>query len=181
MKMKKMRKHICLAVAALLLMSAVNIKGVLAYFTTFADTSGGVELDLGFTKTTITEEKGSGNQHKKITLTNNGNYECYVRLKTITGASYTNIIIDSEPVVDEVELVNWSEKQSDGYYYYGKKLAPGESTTQLYLGFDFTNLTQKDFNVIVIQECTPVLYDTDGNLTFNWAASADVSQVITEQ
>lgn len=180
MKMKKIRKHICLVFAALLLMSAVNIKGVLAYFTAYADTSGGVELDLGFTKTTITEEKGSGDEHKKITLTNNGNYECYVRLKTITGSAYINGITDSEPKVDGEELKNWSEKQSDGYYYYREKLAPGASTTQLYLGFDFTNLTQKDFNVIVIQECTPVLYDADGNQTYDWTASADVSQVITE-
>ena len=40
---------------------------------------------------------------------------------------------------------------------------------------DSTGLDQ-DFNVIVVQECTPVLYDENGNPYADWNAVADSTE-----
>ncbi len=54
----------------------------------------------------------------------------------------------------------------DGFYYYQKILNAGETTTDLNIHINgvSTDVDEEDFNVVVVYECTRVLYDEEGNL-----------------
>ena len=164
--MKKMnRKTICLAVAALLLVGGLTVGNAMAYFTAFDTASGAVELDLGFTETIPNETVE--NRTKTITVTNNGDYDCYVRLKALTGAKYDGCL--------EYTGADWSNEGE--YYYYDGILAPGASTSEIVIDInDAFELADSDFNVIIIQECSPVHYDSEGNPEADWDATAIINE-----
>lgn len=164
--MKRMnKKSICLAVAALLLVSSLAVGSAIAYFTAIDKAAGAVELDLGFTEAIPNEVVQ--NRTKTITITNNGNYDCYVRLRALTGNKYDGCL--------KYEGADWT---NDGdYYYYGKILNPGAATSEIVIDIKETfDMADSDFNVIVIQECTPVLYDADGNPKADWDVTAIVNE-----
>lgn len=171
MKKKMSKKTICLKMAAMALVAGLSINSVMAYFTTYATAEGGVVLDLGFTKTEIDEKVVDG--RKEIVLENTGDYDCYVRLKALTGDAYKESLMYSEPD----NAGKWTPGV-DGYYEYSEILAPGESSSQINVSFAFPEENPTDFNVIIIQECTPVLYDENGEAYADWDAIADVSQSI---
>jgi len=167
-------RTICLTAAALILASGLTVGSAMAYFTTYVTGSGGVELKLGAVKTEIDEKVVNGK--KELTLTNTGNLDCYVRLKALTGDAYKNGIAYSEPGGEG----KWTPGvASEGYYYYADIIEPGGSTTQLDVSFVFpTGEEPEDFNVIIIQECTPVLYDNNGTPYADWSVKADISQTV---
>ena len=169
---KNTLRSICLAAAALTLTAGVAVGGVMAYFTTYVTAKGGYTVELGFTRTEMEEEVEYG--RKVITLTNTGEQDCYVRLKALTGDAYKESLVYSEPE----DAGNWTPG-ADGYYYYNSILAPQESATELVVRFAFPKDKEPtDFNVIIIQECTPVLYDEYGTPYADWTGIADVSQSI---
>lgn len=174
MKRNFSKKTICLAVAACVLSASVFVGSAMAYFTAFDTASGGVKLDFGFTETIPNEKVEDGK--KQITLTNTGAYDCYVRLKALTGDAYKDGLAYSEPD----GAGKWTPG-TDGYYYYSDIVAPGQTTTQLDVSFLFPAEIPADFNVIIIQECTPVLCDNDGNPYADWNVKADVSQTIFKE
>ena len=57
-------------------------------------------------------------------------------------------------------------------------LSPEETTTQINVSFVFPEEKFERFNVIIIQECTPVLYEADGTPYADWNNKADVSQSV---
>ena len=169
---KQAFKTICLAAAAGILIAGGTVERAMAYFTTYVTAKGGYAVELGFTRTEIEEEVEFGK--KEVVLTNTGDQDCYVRLKALTGNMYKDSLLYSEP--DGLE--NWTP-QADGYYYYGDIVAPGASTTRLDVRFAFPeDEMPKDFNVIIIQESTLVLYDDDGNPYADWSVTADVTQSV---
>ena len=174
---KKNIKTICLTAAALVLTAGVTVGSAMAYFTTYTEAVGGVTLDLGFTKTEIGEEVVDGK--KEIVLLNTGDYDCYVRLKVLTGDAYKKDIKYSEPD----NAGKWTPgTAAEGYYYYADILAPGESTSQLDVSFAFPEgEAPADFNVIIIQESTPVLYDAVGEPYADWNGKADISQSVVKE
>ena len=169
--MKKNKRTIFLTMAALVLTMSIGIGSAMAYFTTYAIANGEVEVDLGFTQT-IPEEKVVDGK-KEIVLKNIGDYDCYVRLKALTGNVYKDSIVYSEPN----GTGKWTPG-ADGYYYYSDIVEPKGSSTQIDVSFAFPEIEPADFNVIIIQECTPVLYDADGNPYADWSVTADVSHSI---
>lgn len=170
---KNMTKTICLAAAALLLTLGMTVGTAMAYFTTYAAADGGVTLDLGFTKTTIDEDVV--NEKKEIVLKNTGDFDCYVRLKVLVGDAHKSEITYEEPGKEG----KWAPGV-EGYYYYSDILVPGGETTQLDVGFDLPDGKSEAFNVIIIQENTPVLYDDNGDPYADWSVKADVSQSIVK-
>ncbi len=169
---KNTLRSICLAAAALILTAGVAVGGVMAYFTTYVTAKGGYTVELGFTKTEIEEEVEYGK--KVITLSNTGDYDCYVRLKALTGDAYKDSLVYSEPE----DAGNWTPG-ADGYYYYNSIVPPLETTSQLVVRFAFPQDKEPtDFNVIIIQECTPVLYDEYGAPYADWNVVADVSRSV---
>lgn len=169
---KKYLKTICLASVVLTLVAGIAVESAMAYFTTYVTAKGGYTLELGFTKTEIQEEVEYGK--KVVTLTNTGDYDCYVRLKALTGDAYKDSLVYSEPD-DAGKWVPGVE----GYYYYNEIVAPGGTSTALEVKFSFPEGKEPtNFNVIIIQECTPVLYDEYGNPYGDWSVTADVTQSV---
>ena len=62
---------------------------------------------------------------------------------------------------------------SDDYYYYENVVAAGTATPdELVVTID-TMGSEQDFNVIVVQESTPVLYDESGAPYADWDVIMD--------
>ena len=179
MKNRIHKKTICLAAAALVLVASLTVGKALAYFTTYTQAQGGVVLDLGFTETTPVEKVVDG--AKQLVIKNTGDFDCYVRIKALVGADYT--VTYEEPAKVPGEDGKWTPG-ADGYYYYSD-IVPARTgeTTQINVNITFpipVDGEAPDFNVIIIQECTPVLYDENGNPSYNWTQLADVSRTVVQ-
>lgn len=137
-------------------------KPSLAYFTTYASAKGGYELAAG-PETEIHEEIDGLKKH--IRIENTGEGDCFVRVKAFAG-SVTDIMYSAGGG-------DWQEGE-DGYWYYNAILAPGEITGELTASITVPEGMADDFNVVVIQECTPALYRQDGTPYGNWGRKAQV-------
>ncbi len=157
--MNKKRFGLLAAAAALTL--SVSVGTALAYFTTYVTASGGVELSLTPTTTTITEEFSDWTKH--VTIKNDGEADCYVRVKAIAPEGYTL----------EYSGTGWTEGETDAYgctyWYYDTIVPTGGEAEKLDIEIENVPEDATDFNVVVIQECTPVLYGEDGT-ALDWQA-----------
>lgn len=185
MNNKHSRRILALALAALLLTAGAAADSAMAYFTTYVTAEGGHELRLGFTTTIPNEEVADWT--KTITLTNTGERDCYVRLRVFAGSAYSLRYECSE-------AGGWSAGD-DGYYYWHEILHPGETAGNpgggetpddpLLVRIQKPEDADQSFNVIVVQECTPVPYDENGNpLPWNevdWTRTADIVKTETQE
>lgn len=166
MRMKKIisRKTIlAMSAAALCMTGILTLEHAAAYFTTYVSAGGSHTVHLG-SQTTIHEELSNMTKHISITNASQIN-DCFVRVKVFYG-SELNVSCQ-----DKSESGNlWIYSKQDDFWYYRPVLPAGESTEILDVkigdlpeGFD-----RDSFNVVVIQECTPVIYDEAGNPTADW-------------
>ena len=160
MKGKKSYKRLFVMSAAALGMTAlVGLKDASAYFTTYVSAGGSQVVHMG-AQTEIYEDLSAMTKHISIANTSQ-DQDCFVRVRVFYGSLFT---VDFD---DESGL--WSEGE-DGYWYYEPALAPGERTEELHAKINVPeNFAGDSFNVIVIQECTPLSYDADGNPTADWS------------
>lgn len=174
MKNKWNRRTAVLAAAAVILLAGTTLGRAIAYFTTYVVAEGGRELELGFTTTEPKEDIIPG--AKEITIKNTGANDCYVRVKVFAGSMVSATLAEggSDP--------RW-EAGKDKYYYWTEILPAGPEgqggmTGTLKIKIDCGDTTMDSFNVIVVQECTPVTYDNDGNVIpwdkVDWNRTADV-------
>lgn len=161
------RKIFWLAAAALVLTAGISIQDTMAYFTTYVTAKGGHPVTLG-TQTSIKEEVEDMTKH--IVLSNTGECECYVRVKVFGGSMYK---IEFSGATDENNNAYWSLNEEDGYWYYKDILAVGEETKELLAKIEIPADSTESFNIVVIQECTPVLYDESGNPYADWNKKID--------
>ncbi len=162
MKKTWKQKTVWLSAAALLLAGAVSLPKAMAYFTTYAAAGGGVEVRISNTRTEV-EEKVEG-LTKQIQLKNTSTQDEYVRVKVLCGSAFT------------LEFTNESGKWSlneDGYWYYSDILKPGDTTKPLLAGITVPEDQKDDFDVIVVEESTPVLYDENGDPYADWSLKSD--------
>lgn len=108
--------------------------------------------------TEIEEPDGGNEADKKPTVRNKGTTSVFVRAKAIVATQDGS----SVPVTEDDITFNynttasengyWIEK--DGWYYYSKALAPGETTTMLFDGVEVNKNLDKGarFDVIVSHE-----------------------------
>lgn len=130
-----------------------------AYFTTYTSAKGGYEIQAG-TETEIHEEIDGLNKH--IRIENTGGADCFVRVKVFAG-SITDISYSAESG-------SWQEGE-DGYWYCTAPLTPGELSEELVASIKIPEGMEdmaESFDVIVIQECTPVLYHADSTAYADW-------------
>jgi hypothetical protein len=154
-------KHtISLAVCALALAAGLTVKPAMAYFTDYVEASGAVPITIADPEAEISE--GFGDWTKQITITNNGTEPCFVRVKAIAAEKY-------KLKFQEDKSTGWSYGD-DGYYYYSEPLAVSgdtdkkDTTQELDIRIEGVSETDtEEFNVVIIQEATKVLYDADGN------------------
>lgn len=153
MRMKKSQNRIValLAVLAVVAVLGISVKDSLAYFTTYARAQGGMDLTLG--NRTEIEEEYDGQKH--IQVSNSGSADCYVRVRVFAG-SLVDLAYDGGS--------KWISGD-DGYYYYSDVVPSGGMTEELLVSIHASGTLKDlgtDFDVIVIQECAPVMYDADG-------------------
>ena len=176
MKNKWNRRAAVLVAAALILTAGTTVGKAIAYFTTYVAAQGGKELELGFTTTEPMEEIKNG--AKEIIIKNTGENDCYVRVKAFAGNQYTLTFAQGE------SDSRWTAG-ADGYYYWTEILPAGENgiTGTLKIKIDCGDATADSFNVIVVQECTPVPYGEDGKALswdkVDWNREADVVKTET--
>lgn len=153
MKRRFNKKTIILASAVLALTGTLTVGSAMAYFTTYTKASGSATIHMGFTQTIPHEELKEKAKH--VSIENTGDYDCYVRVQafSVYGLQYEN-------------TKDWKYNEDDGYLYYTPILHPGETTSVVKIGVTFPK--DKEFDVVVVQECSPVFYDKDGNPTPNW-------------
>jgi hypothetical protein len=83
---------------------------------------------------------------KMVVVSNTGSSECFVRM----------LVEFEDPAMAEAIDINfneehWTEKQSDGYYYYKEKLASGEATIPLFTTLH-ANADLSELRLIVYHE-----------------------------
>lgn len=162
-----MKKRIYLAAAALAIVATLGIGSAMAYFTTYVLADGGVELSMGSSITIPKEEMDL--HYKIISIENTGDYDCYVRVKAFVGAENGDLVFSDE---DD----KWTP-DADGYWYYSDIVKPGETTSTVklaVLGLKETPEAGEAFNVIVVEECTPVRFDENGNAYADWENGAEI-------
>ena len=152
------KKPLIMAAATLALTGTLAVGSAMAYFTTYSTAGGGVTMNMGFTETIPNEEVDENGKH--ITITNTGDYDCFVRVKAFAPVELTYNAPDG----------GWTDG-GDGYWYYDEVLPAGETTShELNITYKFPSGDEKpeEFNIVVIEECTPVLYQEDGTPYADW-------------
>ena len=151
------KKPLIMAAATLALTGTLAVGSAMAYFTTYTTAGGGVTMNMGFTETIPNETVDKDGKH--VTITNTGDYDCFVRVTAFAPMKLTYTTPNG----------GWKAKD-DGYWYYEGVLPAGETTPELNISYKFPEGKDKpeEFNIVVIQECTPVLYDKDGNPYADW-------------
>lgn len=162
------------AALGLLLLSSADAS--LSYFTTYVSASGGRNVALG--ESTYLEEDvkpEGGTLRKEVQVLNTGETDCYIRVKVFAGSQVNQT--EKQPAIS-VTGGGWGLNGEDGFWYYGEAVPAGGSTQVLTV--EITPPTEEDreflgiesFDVIVIQECTRVRYDENGNAYADWDAAA---------
>ncbi len=162
-KTGRMRNRIiALSAAAFCMIMAASVKEAAAYFTTYVSAGGSHVVNLG-SQTKIDEDVK--NMVKQISVENTSQInDCYVRVKVFCG----DWLKDNLKIFGEDNDL-WKYSQQDDYWYYGPILLAGERTKILNVKIEVPEGLDKDsFNVVVIQECAPVIYDEAGNPSADW-------------
>ena len=160
-KSKKV-SSVLLAVLALVLVMSFHIGESMAYFTTYATAKGGYWITLG-SSSEIREKMVEWDKY--IQVENTGETTSYVRIKVFTGSAY-------ELKYTDKSSGKWTLAQ-DGYWYYSDPLEPGAMTGELVVSIKVPEELAASFNVTVIQESTPMLYDEEGTPYADWTMEAD--------
>lgn len=158
--MRKYRKLWIMSAAALGMTAALTLESAMAYFTTYVTAGGSQVVHLG-AETEIVEDLTERTKHISIVNTSATN-DCFVRVKVFYAGNFTIEYTDVEGAGD------WYPGDDD-YWYYRPILPAGASTSVLDVTITMPEDYDRDsFNVVVIQECTPVVYDDEGNPTADW-------------
>ena len=174
------KRNIVLIALIFALVVSATIQPAIAYFTTYVRAKGGYEVSIGDT-TTIKESFSDWTKKVQI-VSEKGSEPVFIRAKVQYTGKY--------PIT--VSGDGWTEKQSDGYYYYGDSateltvLEETKETTELKVAVsgipeksdapdaDNTEFNQlKDgegFSIVVVYESTPVRYNPDGTTYADWDA-----------
>ncbi len=152
-----------LACLAFTVIFAPSVGKAMAYFTNYTLAQGSRALG-GFTVTTEVTETVEENQ-KTVSVKNTGEVPCYVRVCAAAGEQFT---VEAAP-----ETAGSWQQEADGWWYYHTYIEPGDATGPLTFTITWEkSQVQGDFNVIVIEECTPVRYQADGTPYADWDAEA---------
>ena len=143
---------------AVLCIAAAGVGVSYAYFTSYTRAEGSRTVHAG-TKRIVPHEEVVENLKKEITLLNQGDHECYGRVRILCPSGYTISVEQGSA---------WGQLQqlADGEYLveYNPIIAAGGSSSLLKIVIDPPVGVRDDFNVIIIEECVPVLYEgTDGH------------------
>lgn len=167
-----------MSAAALALTAVLSAESSMAYFTTYVS-AGGTEIVHLQAQTEIHEYVSEMTKHIGITNTSPEN-DCFVRVKLFY-VHEDKITIDYKPEAGHEN--DWYYDDSNdpvlgGYWYYRPLLEAGKTTSILDAKINIPENPEEfdkdQFNVVVIYEFTPAIYDDDGNATFDWSKKLDL-------
>ena len=142
-------RKIILPALAVILVIGLAVGTAIAYFTAHTEATGSVPVALG-AKTEI--EESIKDLDKVITISNKGPESVWVRAKAYSAYELT------------YKGEGWSEGEDD-FYVYGDIVEAGQTADTLTVSITApADEVTEEFNVIVVYECTKVMYDDDGNL-----------------
>ncbi len=160
------RRNIFLAVLAAALILSVSLCGAVAYFTTSISASGSVQIELGPNTDIVEPDISRWTKHVVVTNNDDSKQSVYVRVKAFAGSEYTLQYSGEGWTID-----------SEGFYRYSDPVAPGGQTeNELLIKIDNIPENAADrggFNVPVVYEATPVLYDEAGEPYADWNLKAE--------
>lgn len=169
------KKQIFLGFLAAGLVMSSSVGSAWAYFTTYVEARGGEVISLG-DETSVTEEFSQWTKHIRIT-SDADSEPVYVRAKAFCSA-YKFDYIDPSKDKDR-----WTPG-ADDYYYYRDIVEGGGETTELLVHIKDVpseEVDQKDFNVVIIYETTPVQYDENGKplpaSEIDWNDKLDITRM----
>jgi hypothetical protein len=132
----------------------------MAYFTANASASGTRNVSISAPSTHIEEKVVSGTKH--VSVVNDQNSQpVFVRVRAFCGADY-QLQTSSEDKA-------W--KQQGDYWVYDQVLQPGSSTSELLIHIRELPAGSEGgehFNIVVVEETSPVIYDTQGRESALW-------------
>ncbi len=154
------RRSLLLAALAVVLVLGACIGIASAYFTTYAWAKGSLTIELG-DNTEIFEEFSQWTKHV-VVANQAGSSPVFVRARAFWGDTYSVVYDGGADWVDG----------SDGFWYYQNILYGGGETSALDIRIvDLPSDMEAgdSFNVVVIYETTPVLYDESGAPYADWS------------
>ncbi len=172
------KKQIFLGFLAAGLVMSSSVGSAWAYFTTYVEARGGEVISLG-DETSVTEEFSQWTKHIRIT-SDADSKPVYVRAKAFCSAYEIQYI---DPNAADPDSEKWTPGADDYYYYSGIVEGGGETTELLVHIKDVPSeeVDQKDFNVVIIYETTPVQYDENGKplpaSEIDWNDKLDITRV----
>lgn len=154
-----MKRRKAVLTAALALLVALVAFGTAAFFSKEAHvtnviTTGKVAIALndtldgqeakdedndGIATATLSGVMPGNEVDKVVSVTNTGTAKAWVRIdldKSIALAPGKTGTVDTSLIIIQTDTTNWTEK--DGYYYYNRELAPGETTEPLFRSVKFS-------------------------------------------
>ena len=153
-KKNRLLCSICAGALAVCLIAGARADTSTAYFTAYDSVNGGKTVAQVST-TTVTEKWE--NFTKTVSVENTGDVPCYARVKFFAGSEISFAYSGD----------GWT-LHDDGYVYYTPEVAAGASTGELVATVVVPEGYEEDFNVIVVEESTPVLYNEAGEPYANW-------------
>ena len=173
MKNKKKVK-IVIIVAILIIFMSLGVYGYFIYKKSVTN-----NMVLGYNDIEVNEkyqpplkiEKGTSFQ-KEPTVTNNGNVDCYVRIKSLVSDSRVG-----EYLSINYDEVNYNYNKDDGYYYYKKVLKPGETTEPLFTTVEISKEASDDvlngFEIYVYAESVQTVEGMNMEEVWNYFNKAE--------
>ncbi|MBR0404836.1 MAG: hypothetical protein IJI68_06490 [Eggerthellaceae bacterium] len=165
------RKILLAASLAVALVLGMSIVPAGAYFTDTTETNGGVDVTIT-PSTDIHEWVTQGVKHVVISNDADATSAVYVRAGVFTSVE---VDISHDGWTGPSNEASWVGPTDLGWFYYDQILQPGESTdSELIVDTLLRKKAEQkpeegvNFNVIVMYEATPVLYDADGNPYADW-------------
>lgn len=155
---KKSKLITMILILALILSIALVVYGYFTYKATVKNS-----INLGFNQIQVNEnyipplsmEKGISFT-KEPYVTNTGNVECYVRIKSVISDSR----VEQYLTIDYNEE-DFSYNSEDGYWYYKESILPGERTESLFttvsIAEDADDIVLDGFDIYVYAESVQVV------------------------
>lgn len=176
----RMNKTAILLLAVILLAGAV-IGTTVAYLTTNTDA---ITNTFEYARVTCeVKEEFNGNSKQNVKIQNTGNIDAYIRATYVVNwlDKDGNIVpassVPNTYVVSVTETSTDWKKESDGYYYYMKPVAPGGLTDGSLIGYTVTYPENREYTLQVeiiasaiqsqpasaVQQAWGVTYPLSGN------------------
>lgn len=163
------RKTTLLAALAIASVLGMGIAPAGAYFTDSSTANGGIPI--GITPSTdFYEWYENGVKHLTVTNSADASSPVFVRARAYTSLPTT------------IAGSGWTAAD-DGWYYYGPAIAPGGTSEDLTVTIQFPTIRSTDepngaeigdnYNIIVVYESTPAIYDAQGNPAPDWSYILD--------